>query len=103
MFAKAQKLIFMKKDKSLQSRREFFKNAAKKVLPVIGTIAIANVFNIVKAEETSMGCTGTCYMTCKNACQGCRYSCDGTCKNSCTGCRYTCDNTCKNGCYHTNR
>lgn len=92
----------MKKEE-LQSRRDFFKKAAKGVLPILSAVLLANVPNVLKAEETPMGCTGTCYTTCRNACQGCRYTCENNCKNSCLGCRYTCDHTCKNGCERVSR
>ncbi len=75
-----------KKNEELQSRRQFFKNAAKGALPILGAIVLANVPGIMNAaEESPMGCTGTCYGMCKNGCKGCEYTCSGTCKNSCRG------------------
>lgn len=88
----------------LQSRRDFFKKAAKGALPILGAIVLAGMPNVVKAAETPMGCSEyTCSGGCKNGCEGCRYTCSGTCKNGCEGCRNTCSGTCKNGCERTNR
>ncbi len=70
----------------LQSRREFFKKAAKGVLPIIGAVMLANVPSVVNATESAdpMGCP--------------RYGC-GICTNSCTsGCRGGCNTTCSGGC-----
>ena len=96
-----------KKNEELQSRRDFFKNAAKGVLPVFGAIMLAGIPNLIKAEEVHMGCqygcSGGCDGNCRYTCYGCKYTCTGTCKNACTGCRYTCDSTCKNGCVGSNR
>lgn len=74
------------KNEELQSRRDFFKKAAKTALPILGTIVLANTPNIIKAAgKNPMGCTGTCYMGCKNACKGCQYTCVGGCKNTSKG------------------
>ena len=77
------------KQEELQTRREFFKKAAKGVLPVLGAIALANVPLLSHAMEegkTPNGCTrygcGICTGTCSGECKGgCRYTCRGTCKN----------------------
>ena len=91
-----------KQNEELQSRREFFKQAAKKALPVIGAIALASSPIIAQAaEKTTMGCTGTCYGMCVGSCKGCQNTCSGTCKHACTGCQYTCSGTCKNSCSGT--
>lgn len=97
-----------KQNEELQSRREFFKEAAKKALPVIGAIALASSPILAQAaEKEPMGCTGTCYGMCQGSCKGCQYTCSGTCKNGCTGCQYTCSGTCSNSCkgtcIHTSR
>ena len=94
-----------KQNEEIQSRREFFKEAAKKALPVIGAIALASSPIIAQTANRTdpMGCTGTCYGMCVGSCKGCEYTCSGTCKNGCTGCRYTCSGTCKNGCMGVSR
>ena len=67
-------------NEELQSRREFFKKAAKATLPMIAAVALASAPGIVNATEAApSGCT--------------RYGC-GLCTNSCEGC-------CKGGCYTT--
>lgn len=81
------------KKEEIQSRREFFKNAAKKGLPIVAAIALAGMPVISKAEVEPMGCTGTCYGACVGSCDGCKYTCHGTCKNGCEGCRYSCSSS----------
>lgn len=73
------------KNEELQSRREFFKKAAKATLPMIAAVALASAPAIVNAATTDpMGCS--------------KYGC-GVCTNSCTGCcKGGCDTTCSGGC-----
>lgn len=78
------------KKEELQSRRDFFRKAAKTALPIIGAIALASTPIVSKATETAMGCTNYCS-------QSCHFSCEGACRNSCTN---TCSGTCYNTCYH---
>jgi len=86
-----------KKDDELQSRREFFKNAAKRVLPIIGALALSNP--IIRAASTESiptgcyGCSGTCYGSCSGSCTS---SCLGSCSSSCM---YECYQTCNTTCY----
>lgn len=90
---------FMKtnKNEELQSRRQFFKRAAKTALPILGAIVLANMPIIAKATETETGCSG-----CGSSCSGsCKYTCSGSCKNGCEGCKYTCSGSCKNSCSGT--
>ena len=62
-------------NEKLQTRREFFKKAAKSVLPILGAIAFSHVPTILKAEpKIQMGCNGDC--------EG---GCDDSCYNSCRG------------------
>lgn len=80
------------KNEELQSRRDFFKKAAKSALPIIGAIALAGAPGIVKAAEEASGCN-----------YGCSYSCRGDCSNGCKGwcggaCSASCQNTCKGSC-----
>lgn len=70
------------KNEELQSRREFFKKAAKGVLPILGAVVLANVPNIANASASSpMGCE-TCVGNC--------YGCSGTCGGKCQGCSAYC-------------
>lgn len=73
----------------LQSRREFFKKAAKAALPVVGAVVLSSL-PILKSEAA----TG-CYMG------GCMYGCDGGCNDSCYGsctggCNASCMGSCRN-------
>lgn len=89
----------MNNNKETQTRREFFKNAAKKALPILGAVTLMSnplFANAMESEET--GCHGTCYGACVGSCDGCKYTCTGTCKNACESCKYTCIGTCKNAC-----
>lgn len=86
----------MKKNNETQSRREFFKEAARKALPIIGAAALMSNPVIANAVETNITNCNSCSNTCKG-------SCDKTCKNTCIGtcsggCQKTCTNTCIGGC-----
>ena len=79
------------KNEELQSRREFFKKAAKGALPILGAIVLANAPIIAKASETSTSCHGSCIAACMN---GCTTTCHWTCKNTCkTWCSTHCSGT----------
>lgn len=92
-----------KGNEELQSRREFFKKAAKGALPILGAIVLASAPAIINAAgKEPMGCKYGCTTGCYTACSGgCKFTCDGTCKGACEGCKYTCNNTCKNTCLGT--
>ena len=89
------------KKEEIQSRREFFKASAKKVLPVLGAMLLLNA-PIMAHPKTGVsdcngscytGCYSTCYRTCQNSCQG---RCEGTCRETCKGgCHETCSYHCK--------
>lgn len=99
--------IFMKmekknRDEELQSRREFFKKAAKGALPILGAIALASTPLLASAADSAMGCKYGCSSGCYSSCSGsCKSSCSGTCKHACEGCKYTCSGSCKNSCSGT--
>ena len=72
------------KNDELQSRREFFKSAAKAALPVRGAVVLSQL--PITAQDTPAGCAqygcGVCTNTCTGDCKGgCRYTCSGGCKN----------------------
>ena len=72
-----------KKNEELQSRREFFKNAAKGALPILGIVALANVPGVLNAATEPMGCNKTCYSGCADICTGtCRTTCNRSCYHS---------------------
>ena len=85
----------MKKDKKpeeLQSRRQFFKKAAKGALPILGVIALSQMPIIGQAAQSGR-CT-----TCQGA--SCGITCRGICRDNCGGkCLETCMGSCKNGCH----
>ena len=64
----------MKKDKKeeLQSRRQFFKKAAKGALPILGALALSKIPFIAKATQATAcdhgSCAGYCYGGCISAC-----------------------------------
>ena len=80
---------------SLQSRRSFFKNAAKSALPII-SIAIA-------AHIPAIGVASTGCEQCRDVCTGCQFGCGQNncgryCKAACqTNCEYKCDRGCEKG------
>lgn len=89
----------MNNNEELQSRREFFKKAAKGALPILTALVMASTPTFVRAAESSpMGCTGTCTGACYGACKGCSTTCTGTCSHSCRGCSTTCTGTCSHSC-----
>ena len=79
----------------LQSRRAFFKNAAKSSLPVISAVIMAHV--------PSVGIASTGCEQCRDVCTGCQFGCGGDncgnhCKAACrVGCEYQCDRGCEKG------
>ena len=86
------------KNEELQSRREFFKKAAKGALPILGAIVLAGTPTIAKAvSEAPMGCQYSCTAWCADNCSG---KCQGSCT---TACSRGCSNYCNGGCSTTCR
>ena len=69
----------MKND--IQSRREFFRNASRVTLPILGISLMPNLSILKEAVKPSgcEGCTGIC-----TGCQGCEGSCSGSCGGNCS-------------------
>lgn len=99
------------KNNGTQNRREFFKEAAKKALPIIGAVALLSnpVFAKV-AESNPMGCsTNACANGCAGGChRSCQTNCARNCKGSshavgygCDGCKGLCMGGCTGGCSGT--
>lgn len=89
------------KNKELQSRRDFFKKAAKSALPIIGAIVLAGAPGIVKAaSEEATSCQFGCSYSCSGSCGGaCSYSCQNTCSGGCQGrCTMVCASGCSGSC-----
>jgi len=101
-----------KQNEEIQSRREFFKQAAKKALPVIGAIALASSPIALQAHNVDMGycshCSDDCTNGCSNGCsRSCRTDCQINCKGvsstvvgSCKSCENYCGGGCQNSCSH---
>ena len=98
---------------NLKSRREFFKEAARKALPIIGAVALMSNPVIAKAvENENLGCNGYCAQHCSSGCAStctgrcvgtCEHSCQGTCTDACArGCAGYCNHTCSGGCRGSN-
>lgn len=84
-----------KKNEELQTRREFFKKAAKGALPILG-IAFLSSIPVISTKATTQcdSCTGIC-TGCQGGCTGsCRLGCGGGC-TGCTGCSINCTGTSK--------
>lgn len=92
----------MKKD--ILSRREFFKNSFKKVIPILAATTLLSNPLFLSAHHRSNACEGSCSGTCAGTCEGlcgkgcteaCMDSCEGTCKGSCyRSCTGTCEGCC---------
>jgi CXXX repeat radical SAM target protein len=94
--------IIMKEDKNeeLQSRRSFFKNAAKAALPIIGAIALAHMPVAAKANSTAAtGCVDGCYSACLTGCvTACKGGCGAHCRDNCySNCNTSCSAICRSG------
>lgn len=88
----------MKENDEIQSRREFFKNAAKATLPVIGFIALSVLPIQIKAKSTT-DCEKACAGNCGYACTSCWTGCTGTCKGCSGKCEGGCVKNCADDCY----
>ena len=92
----------MENNNETQNRRQFFKEAAKKALPILGIVALMSnpmIANAMENEATGCnnGCTGSCNYTCSGTCVG---ACSQQCKGSCKG---TCSATCREVCTKYNK
>lgn len=79
-------------NKDLQGRRDFFKEAAKKALPLFAVALIGSSFLSSCSKVTGCGnsCSGSCDKSCSGDCEG---GCSGDCDNSC-------HDACMYGCYY---
>ncbi len=103
------------KKKEIQSRRQFFKSAARSALPILGALALSQMPFLSNAQESNVAmgcsinsCSGGCSSGCYRGCTGgCQSSCSGGCRggcDSCTGsCKGYCISTCNGGCYGSSR
>lgn len=105
-------------NKSLQSRRDFFRNTSKKLLPILGIIALSILPQKAKsAPQFGCGwsclyscagqCINSCYMSCMSQCammcgNSCRGGCNDLCATNCQGgCNTQCHSTCLTSCNNT--
>ena len=76
-------------NEELQSRREFFKKAAKTALPILGAIVLTSNPLTSKAANamgcTIDACTATCMGSCKGTCRSCSAGCSRSCLSGCSG------------------
>ena len=75
------------KNEELQSRREFFKSAAKAALPIVGAVVLSQLpVKMQAANGCNDGCSYSCSTSCQKDCRGyCHYGCKNTCSGSCSG------------------
>lgn len=80
-------------NEELHSRREFFKKAAKKTLPMLAIVAFGQtLLNACDKDDEPRGCGNACSGSCSNSCSG---GCDGGCSGDCDdGCTADCWNGC---------
>ena len=90
----------MENDKNVLNRREFFKKASKRALPIMGLLLVSNIPAIshIVEPENEMGCKTGCSGGCRTLCEeGCSHNCNGNCKDTCSGhCNTTCKGTATN-------
>lgn len=86
----------------LQTRREFFKKAAKGALPIIAGVSLSSceVFmSSLSYHLANSGSGGASYGSDSGSGGGCGYTCSGGCSGGCDGsCQWGCETTCKGGC-----
>ena len=110
------------KNEELQSRREFFKKAAKTALPILAAVTlgptlltgcnegydewapqgsggVGSASGDPNAAQTSTDCNGDCKGKCKGSCTGtCNTGCSVTCYKECTSCKGSCKSSCTKLC-----
>lgn len=86
----------MKKNEEIQTRREFFKSAAKGALPILAFTMLGSTLLIGCSKDGCDDCVDSCSDSCVTGCKsGCSASCSGACKGSCkTLCTGACKGTC---------
>ena len=87
----------------IMERRFFFKQAARRTLPIVGLILFSetSMGGIIQPNNCKNECSHNCNITCQARCQGACYEdpCGGTCANKCTNaCTRSCFDGCTRGC-----
>ena len=96
----------MENKNETQNRREFFKEAARKALPILGAVVLANSPIFAQVRGLNKGYCSSCKDDCTNGCSsGCSRSCKTDCQINCKGSSSTtlkgcreCENACGGGC-----
>lgn len=86
----------------LQSRREFFKKAGSRLLPMLGAIVAGP--SIIATTLTSCGGCDDCEAACQDDCSSsCTWGCDGEnyTSSSCSDCSAVCSSSCGVSCVGT--
>ena len=92
----------MENYKETQTRRQFFKEAARKTLPIFGAMAlinnpvIARTLHVVSNDCNNSSCTNSCIDVCRN-------SCNTMCHKGCKGCNGSCEGSCLDSCKNSNK
>ena len=66
------------KKEEIQSRREFFKNAAKTALPIFGAIVAGSILRSCEPYAGTISCSD-----CSGRCDGCSDDCLSACTAAC--------------------
>lgn len=80
-------------NEELQSRREFFKKAAKGALPILGILTFGpTILSSCEKDddEGSDSCKKGCSGSCSESCSG---NCYGGCTDQCHGCGGQCEHS----------
>ena len=102
--------IFMMNPEEIQTRREFFKEASLKTLPILSAAILPGLLTGCEEKNSpsggsSSGCNAKCSASCSAVC---RNECESNAKwrpSYCTGtsCKGSCWSTCKNTCKGTSK
>ena len=98
-----------KTKEELQSRRGFFKKAAKGVLPIIAGVSLSSCEAFMSSLSYHLANSsggGSSYSSSSisggSSENGCGYTCSGGCSGGCDGtCLWGCETTCKGSCEGT--
>lgn len=89
---------------SIESRRDFFRNVAQTVIPILGLAFSSSLpGKMIAATLPATGCQTDCMRYCSMSCVGgcadnCGFDCSHGCKSTC-GSSGGCGNECFNNCY----
>ena len=96
----------------LKNRRQFFKEATQKALPILGLTVMAFttpcLLQSCKKTNSCSGCAGSCTDSCSGSCETdcelhCGNNCKETCLFNCYGACKGCGATCKIYCTNANK